>query len=107
VEGFSTFARLSRENRITSSSLIQLQAVFLLHFEQEYLVVPLNELVLALARQLVNRYPLRTLDAIQLASAQQAVVILGEPMTFVSGDQRLLSAASSEGFGVDNPNAYP
>src|SRR5438552_2918247 len=80
VEAFSAFARLRRENRITSIRHERLQAVLLVHIEREYLVIPVDGSILARARLLVNRYPLRALDAIQLASAQHAETIWREPI---------------------------
>jgi hypothetical protein len=56
--------------------------------------VPLDAPVLAAARVLVGKYPLRALDAIQLACAQWEVRLLKEPMTFDCADNRLLSAAA-------------
>jgi hypothetical protein len=47
VEGFSVFARLRRENRMTSVRHTRLQAVFLWHVEHEYLVIPVDGSVLA------------------------------------------------------------
>ncbi len=79
----------------------------MIHLEREYLAVPLDASVLVTARQLVGKYPLRTLDAIQLACALRAVTLLSEPMTFVCADARLLSAAGGEGFATDNPLAHP
>ncbi len=79
----------------------------MLHVEHEYLVVPVEGVVLAEAQRLVNRYPIRTLDAIQLASAIRAEEIIGEQLTFVTGDIKLLVAADMEGFAVENPNEYP
>jgi hypothetical protein len=64
-------------------------------------------LILTQAQRLLAQYPLRTLDAIQLASAQHAVTLLGEPITFVAGDKSLLNAAVSEGFATDDPNQHP
>ena len=63
--------------------------------------------VLEAARFLVGRHPLPTLDALQLASAQRAVSLLGEPITFVSSDRNLLNAAAAEGFAVDDPLRHP
>jgi uncharacterized protein len=107
VEGISIFARLHRQGHITPTRHTRLQAVFLWHMEYEYLVVPVDSLVLTQARLLLNQYPLRTLDAIQLASAQHAATILGEPITFVTSDRALLNAAAGEGLVTDDPNLYP
>jgi predicted nucleic acid-binding protein len=106
VEGFSVFARLRRESFITDTRHIRLQAVLLWHIEHEYLTIPVDGITLAQARLLINRYPLRTLDAIQLASAQRAVTALGEPIEFVTGDKALRAAAGGEGFAIDDPNIH-
>jgi len=63
--------------------------------------------VLESARFLVSRHPLRTLDALQLASAQRAVSLLGEPITFVSSDRNLFNAAAAEDSAVDDPLRHP
>jgi uncharacterized protein len=107
VEMFSLLARRQREGKLAPTQVSILQASFLLHVEEEFLVVPLDSVVLQSARQLVTRYPLRTLDAIQLASALQGVNTLNEPMTFVSADVNLLAAAAAEGFTTEDPNAHP
>jgi predicted nucleic acid-binding protein len=63
--------------------------------------------VLAQARTLVERYPLRTLDAIQLASAQTAGAVLGESITFIGSDRNLFAAASAGGLLADDPLIHP
>jgi predicted nucleic acid-binding protein len=107
VEMFSLLARRQREGYISPQDAAAFRADFLVHFEKQYLVVNLESSILLQARSLVTNYKLRTLDAIQLASAIHASNILGEPLTFLSGDIDLLNAASSEGFAVDNPNVHP
>lgn len=107
VESFSAFARVYREGKITATRRTRIQSTLLLHMDEDYLVVPLEEPVLTQARALVDRYPLRASDAIQLASAQYAVNVFGEPMTFITADKRLSTAAAGEGFAVDDPNAHP
>jgi uncharacterized protein len=107
VEFFSTVARRQREGTVTPSNALILQTRFLADVEREYLSVPLESMVLSRARDLLTRHPLRSLDSVQLASAIEAVNILSEPMTFISADNNLLSAAALEGFGTDNPNNHP
>jgi len=106
VEGFSVFARLRRADAISGTRHARLQAVFSWHVANEYLVTSIGSSVMRQAQRLVNRYPLRTLDAIQLASAQYAMSILDETIRFVSDDTVLLDAAASEGFMTDDPNLY-
>ena len=104
---FALLARRQREGTLTANNVFLLQNEFSLHVEGEYLIVPLDEAVITRARNLVTRYPLRTLDAIQLACAIEATTILSELMAFVSGDNNLLTAAAAEGFVTDNPYAHP
>ncbi len=107
VEMFSLLARRRREGTITPQAEIAFQTDFLIHFQNQYLVTLLAGPVLLQARSLVTRHKLRTLDAVQLAFAQDAMQILNEPLVFVTGDKDLLAAAQKEGFQVDNPNLHP
>lgn len=105
VEFFSTLARRERAGELTPANVYILQSRFLADFEREYVSVSLESAVLRRARNLVNLYPLRSLDALQLASAIEAVNVLGEPMTFVRADKHLLTAAANDGFNIENPNS--
>jgi predicted nucleic acid-binding protein len=62
--------------------------------------VPVDERVLLRAAELIGRHPLRSLDAIHLASA---LVIRDEaptPVRFCSADIRLNAAAEAEGLSL-------
>jgi hypothetical protein len=107
VEMYSLLARRGREHFLPQANITILQSLVLLHMQHEYLVLPTHDAILAGARNLVNRYPLRTLDALHLAAALEAKMVLAIPMTFVSADRNLLSAAASQGLLTDNPNLYP
>ena len=106
VEMFALLARRRREGSLGAENAETLQSVFMLHLELEYVVTPVENESLIAASHLVNRHPLRTLDAIHLASALQVARTLTEPLTFVSADNRLLSVAASEGFAIANPNDH-
>jgi hypothetical protein len=107
MEMFSLLARRQREKTLYPANTLTLQNIFMLHAGKEYLVVPIDANILAQARQLVTKHPLRTLDAIQLSCAVHAVNLLGTPMTFISSDKNLLAAAVAEGFQTDDPNVHP
>jgi len=107
VELASTLARLQREGKLAATNAATLYADFVLHETREYLVVPIEKSIFQQAVRLVQKHPLRTLDALQLACALKAVALLNEPMTFVSGDNCLLAAAAAEGFITDNPLLHP
>ena len=77
-----------------------------------YTIVPLSEAVIAAAATLCNTYsgrdvdPIRTLDAIQLASALLTAPTMQDELVFVTADTHLGAVAQDEGFRVINP-AFP
>jgi predicted nucleic acid-binding protein len=62
-----------------------------------------TDAVLEEAGGLLDRYPLRAYDAVQLAGCKILQSGLGETVTFVCSDHQLLRAAESEGLPVINP----
>lgn len=74
-------------------------------FEHEWsawIRLDLDDDVLALARELIRRHPLRGFDAIHLASALSFRTMLGEDVTFAAADTGLLNAARAERLRVLN-----
>lgn len=107
VEFSSIIARKLGEGHITQSDAHQLKNAFLFHTYREYAIVSISASVIQTAQQLVTRYPLRTLDSLQLACALNTVRYASSMPTFVTADQRLFAAAAAEGFPVEDPNAHP
>jgi uncharacterized protein len=70
-----------------------------------WLRIPIDEHVVEIATEVIARHALRSLDAIQLASALsvQEQLITGESLLFIACDKRLLTAASAEGLTIWNP----
>jgi predicted nucleic acid-binding protein len=64
--------------------------------DELYVVEP-RKTVLELARELVERWPLRTYDAVQLGSAIRLARASGTAVTFTCADRGLASAAVGEG----------
>ena len=62
--------------------------------------IPVADPVLDRAAALLRRHPLRSLDAIQLASAVLAAGETEEPLRFGSLDARLNAAARAEGLAI-------
>lgn len=60
-------------------------------------MVELDAAVARRAGQLLDRFPLRASDAIQLASALRLAAELRFPVTFAAFDDRLCAAAAAEG----------
>jgi hypothetical protein len=98
AEGHAAFSRRAREGRLTRQTARRLALRFDKDWES-YDVVILGEDVLRLARQMLYRHPLRSADAIHLASA--LLLARTSPTarwSFVCADGRLCDAAKAEGF---------
>lgn len=98
AETHAAFSRRTREGRLTRDTTRRLA----LRFDRDwdsYDIVMLSDNVLGLARQVLYRHPLRSADAIHLASA----LLLARTSSttsweFVCADGRLCDAAKAEGF---------
>lgn len=101
AEIFSGLTRKLREKHLSKT----LYGVACRQFDRDwaaYIRVELNDGVLVLARDLIQRHPLRGFDAVHLASAVTLRNALGEGITFVAADGRLLKAAQFEKLDVLN-----
>jgi predicted nucleic acid-binding protein len=111
VEVFSGVSRRKRESVISARTAQAIRLLLRRHIQREYLVVELTPQLIQRAQNLLDKYPLRAYDAIQLASALTANSRLTAagllPLVFVSADTRLLTTATSEGLAFDDPNAHP
>lgn len=107
VEVYSALARRRRDGTLDSNAVSLLQNDLLGHVQNEYVIIALESKILVQARRLIDQYPLRTLDAIQLATALYATNLFRFGLNFICGDVNLLAAATAEGFAVDNPNHHP
>jgi hypothetical protein len=111
VEVYSALNRRLREARLGIVDYAQLVTDFVVTCAAEYELVELTLPVVERARSLLERYPLRAYDAVQLASALMAHDTLQtaglSPLTFLAADGRLLSVAQAENLATDNPHAHP
>jgi len=98
AETHAAFSRRTREGRLTRETTKRLALRFDKDWES-YDIVVLSENVFRLARQMLYRDPLRSADAIHLASALLlARTSPRSSWSFVCADGRLCDAAKSEGF---------
>ena len=98
AETHAAFSRRTREGRLTRETTKRLALRFDKDWES-YDIVLLSENVFRLARQMLYRHPLRSADAIHLASALLlARTSPRSSWSFVCADRRLCDAAKSEGF---------
>jgi predicted nucleic acid-binding protein len=111
VEVRSALQRLIREGRLDTAQAQRLTQRVLQHFTRRYQLIRMTRPVVAEAGRLVEGYPLRAYDAVQLACAltvRRSMHRRGMPSPlFVTADTTLLAAAQAEGFPVDNPLQYP
>ena len=111
VEVISALNRRLREGTLPHSDYPAVRDDFLARCRRSYRLVPLTHALLSHTRTLLEHYPLRTYDALHLASALEVngrLVSAGlSQLTFLAADGRLLGAAMAEGLAVDNPNNYP
>jgi predicted nucleic acid-binding protein len=104
TEAWVSLARLVHLGRIPAGDLPHHLGTLAEYWEESIQEVDFDEEVLQDARQLAQRFPLRTYDAIHLASARQARrqlrgVFDGE-VRFLAFDAGLLKAARSMGFTI-------
>jgi len=110
VEVHSALARRKREGSVPVADCATAAQAFAAHSATEYDFVELDSNVVDVARELLDRHPLRAYDAVQLASALAATraLIAADllPLVFISADDFLNATATAEGLAVDNPNLY-
>ena len=97
AETHAAFSRRTREGRLTRETTRRLALRFDKDWES-YDIVMLSENVLSLTRQMLYRHPLRSADAIHLASA---CFLLGQPnrsLGIYLRRQPTLRCAEAEGF---------
>ncbi len=96
VEARAAFARRRRERRIPSAAHTTLVKDFEADWDR-YLVLEATEALIKEAGKLTEAHPLRSYDAIHLASAKVLREKLAERVSFASWDARLAHAAEKEG----------
>ena len=102
--------RRHRGGLLSNQELVQILNAYTAHTQDRYATILHSNSLMTLAASLIARHPLRTLDAIQPAAAltlQSTFPPDASPLTFVSGDDRLIAIARLGRFPTDNPNDHP
>ena len=104
VEVAAGLAVIARTGRMSRTERDQEYARFMAQLVQRYAIIPLTANNFETASVLTQRHPLKAYDAVQLAVALRYHQILTvHPLTFVCGDQALVTAAESEGLATTDP----
>jgi uncharacterized protein len=111
VEVVSALARRIRGGSITPVDGAAAVTQFKNDLKNEYQIIEITEALVDRAMSLAELYALRGYDAVQLAAAGEINAVLTAnglpPLTFVSADGALNSAAVAEGLVSDDPNSHP
>ncbi len=111
VEVRSAIARREREGSLTPTDATVIIQRFRSEMNNQYQVIELDATLAERAGQLVNQYPLRAYDAVQLASGlliQPAFATTqSTQLIFLTADNRLSAIAQALGLLTDNPNHHP
>ncbi len=106
-ELWSVFSRRRREGSLDRDRYQRLVEL-LEHDWESYSIIVLHQTILVNTRTLLEKYPLRAADALQLASALHTQTIVARNLSmdimFLCADDRLVAVAQSEGLLVMNPN---
>ncbi len=101
IETVSALMRRKRDGSLPNRTVQAARLLVDRHAAREYKMIYLTYEVSQTAENLLDKYPLRAADAIQLSAALEAntkLLVSGlQPLTFVCADMRLTSAAVSEG----------
>ncbi len=111
TEVFSAFNRRCRELSLNQTDYQKVAQDFEDFCQTEYQIVEITEEITGKSRELLEKYPLRASDSIQLASALITNENLKQAnfseLIFLASDQKLFDAANGENLQNDNPQNYP
>ena len=103
LEARSAVRRRQREGDISGADADRILNQIEADGSSLFLVQPSTSAVIEDAARLIDRHPLRTYDALQLAGCLVIRDNAPGPLTFVCADVRLCEAAGQEGLIVLNP----
>ncbi len=111
VEMTSALIRRRNTGSLSAATATGLLAHFRSDAAHEFIPIDVSQAVLTHANRLIEQHGLRAYDGIQLAAARelhsQRTGLALAPLTLVSADGELNSAAQAEGISVEDPNRHP
>lgn len=110
VEVVAAIARQGRVGSLPASGVAAALAQFRNEFTNAFRIVEVTPAIVTRAMALAEAHGIRAYDAVQLAAALEVhstSLALGLPVTLVSADTNLNTAAVAEGLAVEDPNTHP
>ena len=111
VEVVAAIARRLKNGSVSTADAQNAVAAFQHDLTNNYFTVEITPVLLSVAMSLATKNALRGYDAVQLAAVLEAnderLANGLPPLTLVSADTDLNTAAQAEGLNVENPNNYP
>ena len=104
VEVAAGLAVIERVGRIRKAERDREYARFTSQLAHRYAIIPLTTGDFETAAALTQHHPLKAYDAVQLAVVlRYRRILTAYQLTFVCGDNTLITAAQAEGLSTDNP----
>ena len=110
VEATATFARKLRGRHVSQSNAATALSRFHHDFANEYRIIPISDAVISRSMVIAQVHALRGYDAVQLGAALEIngrrTALGAAPLTLVTNDAEMLTAANTEGLPTDDPNIH-
>lgn len=104
IELRSAIRRRERAGDLVGDTAATILSTLDNHLKGRLISVPLTDAILDTARDMIDRYPLRAYDAVQLAACiSLRLAATFDRLMFVCSDKQLLEAARSERLQVLDP----
>jgi predicted nucleic acid-binding protein len=111
VEVTSAITRRQHKGDLSPAQAGAILGHFRRHLTQRYRVIELTPALFSNAMVAARKHRLRAYDAVQLAVALEVQRLQQDaglgPVTLVSADRDLNTAATAEGMAVDDPTVHP
>jgi hypothetical protein len=111
AEVVAAICKSGRMGSITPQAVAQALTAFKGEFRSHFTILHISDQTIDRAMTLAEKHGLRGYDSVQLATAlelhAERILTNLPPFIFVSGDNKLNTAAQAEGLNVENPNNYP
>ncbi len=110
VEVVSAIARRLKGNHVSASDAVIAASRFHYDFANEYRIVSISDAVINRSMVVAEAHALRGYDAVQLGAALEIngrrITLGATPLTLVTSDAELLTAAIAESLLTDDPNIH-